>query len=360
MRRPASRALMTADLVAPARPSVDDVCRPGAQARRGAGRCRSDRGRRRCLATGFHRLCRTDRGPAARHADSGTRRGPAVAAQRRAGLRRRAYARRVRRRSRRRAAPAAGWGLVRRDRGSRRRHRVDRRGDPGSLRIGVDRGGDGAPRRDAGERHDHLRNQERLRPDDRVRAETAARDRRCRPEARRSRSVATFMGAHEVPLEYRNRRAEYVDLVVDEMLPAVARQDVARWCDVFCEEGVFTPAESTRILRAGRPRACSARIHADELGSTGGSQVAAAVGARSADHSDLRLEPRHLCPGRCERRGDAPADRRLLPEAGPVRAGAAADRGRGTRSRSRPTSTREPGSRRACRSPSRWPASRWG
>jgi imidazolonepropionase len=96
--------------------------------------------------------------------------------------------------------------------------------------------------------------------------------------------IPTFMGAHEVPLEYRHRRADYVDLVVDEMIPLVARQNVARWCDVFCEKGVFTPAESTRILRAGIAAGLSARIHADELGSTGGSQVAAAVGARSADH----------------------------------------------------------------------------
>jgi imidazolonepropionase len=96
--------------------------------------------------------------------------------------------------------------------------------------------------------------------------------------------IPTFMGAHEVPVEYRHRRAAYVDLVVDEMIPAVAHQNVARWCDVFCEEGVFTPEESTRILRAGLAAGLSARIHADELGSTGGSQVAAAVGARSADH----------------------------------------------------------------------------
>jgi imidazolonepropionase len=96
--------------------------------------------------------------------------------------------------------------------------------------------------------------------------------------------IPTFMGAHEVPLEYRGRRAEYADLVVNEMIPAVARQNIARWCDVFCEDGVFTPAESTRILRAGLAAGLSARIHADELGSTGGSQVAAAVGARSADH----------------------------------------------------------------------------
>jgi len=96
--------------------------------------------------------------------------------------------------------------------------------------------------------------------------------------------VATFMGAHEVPLEYREQRERYVDLIVDEMIPAVAAQQIARWCDVFCEEGVFSPAESTRILRAGLAAGLPARIHADELGSTGGSRVAAAVGARSADH----------------------------------------------------------------------------
>ena len=96
--------------------------------------------------------------------------------------------------------------------------------------------------------------------------------------------VATFMGAHEVPPEYRSERARYVDLLVDEMIPAVAAQAIARWCDVFCEDGVFTPEESTRILRAGLEAGLRARIHADELGSTGGSQVAAAVGARSADH----------------------------------------------------------------------------
>ena len=96
--------------------------------------------------------------------------------------------------------------------------------------------------------------------------------------------VPTFMGAHEVPIENRDRRSDYVDVVVHEMIPAVARQGIARWCDVFCEEGVFTPEESTRILRAGRAAGLLPRIHADELGSTGGSRVAADVGARSADH----------------------------------------------------------------------------
>jgi imidazolonepropionase len=96
--------------------------------------------------------------------------------------------------------------------------------------------------------------------------------------------VPTFMGAHEVPREYRERRDAYVDLVVDEMIPAVARQRLAAWCDVFCEDGVFTPAESLRILDAGKRHGLSSRIHADELGASGGSGVAAQAGARSADH----------------------------------------------------------------------------
>jgi imidazolonepropionase len=96
--------------------------------------------------------------------------------------------------------------------------------------------------------------------------------------------VPTFMGAHEVPIEYRDQREVYVDLVVNEMIPRVAAEGTARWCDVFCETGVFTPEESTRILEAGLRAGMAARIHADELGASGGSQVAAAVGARSADH----------------------------------------------------------------------------
>ena len=60
------------------------------------------------------------------------------------------------------------------------------------------------------------------------------------------------MGAHEIPLDYRDRREDYVRLVIDEMIPAVAAEGLAEWCDVFCETGVFTPDESTRILQAGR------------------------------------------------------------------------------------------------------------
>jgi imidazolonepropionase len=94
--------------------------------------------------------------------------------------------------------------------------------------------------------------------------------------------VATFMGAHEVPPEYRGRQHEYVRVVIDRMLPAVA--SLAEWCDVFCDRGFFTPEESREILEAGKRAGLKPRIHADELAASGGAQVAAAVGARSADH----------------------------------------------------------------------------
>jgi imidazolonepropionase len=96
--------------------------------------------------------------------------------------------------------------------------------------------------------------------------------------------VATFMGAHEIPLDSRSRRDAYVRTVIDEMIPAVAGAGLAEWCDVFCETGVFTPAESIAILEAGKRHGLRPRIHADELAASGGSQVAAEVGARSADH----------------------------------------------------------------------------
>lgn len=96
--------------------------------------------------------------------------------------------------------------------------------------------------------------------------------------------VATFLGAHEIPREFEQARAAYVSLVIDEMIPRVAGAGLAEWCDVFCEDGVFTPEEAHTILEAGRRAGLGARIHADELGPSGGSLVAARVGARSADH----------------------------------------------------------------------------
>jgi imidazolonepropionase len=96
--------------------------------------------------------------------------------------------------------------------------------------------------------------------------------------------VATFLGAHEIPIDYRGRRRAYLDLLIDEMIPAVAAGQLATWCDVFCEAGVYTPAESREILEAGAKAGLRPRIHADELARSGGSQVASDVGARSADH----------------------------------------------------------------------------
>jgi imidazolonepropionase len=95
---------------------------------------------------------------------------------------------------------------------------------------------------------------------------------------------ATFMGAHEIPVEYRARRDDYVRLIIDEMLPAVAAERLAEWCDVFCEQGVFTPDETRAILAAGRRHGLKSRLHADELALSGGSAVAAEIGAQSADH----------------------------------------------------------------------------
>lgn len=96
--------------------------------------------------------------------------------------------------------------------------------------------------------------------------------------------VPTFLGAHEVPLEHRGDRERYVDLVVREMIPEAARRGLAAFCDVFCEEGVFSVAESRRILEAARAAGLALRVHADELTWTGGAELAAELGARSADH----------------------------------------------------------------------------
>ena len=103
-------------------------------------------------------------------------------------------------------------------------------------------------------------------------------------ESERLQLVPTFLGAHEVPAEYRSRRAEYVLLVVEEMLPAVVRARLARCCDVFCEPGVFDPAESRAILSAARKAGLALKLHADELEGSDGAVLAAELGALSADH----------------------------------------------------------------------------
>jgi imidazolonepropionase len=96
--------------------------------------------------------------------------------------------------------------------------------------------------------------------------------------------VPTFLGAHEVPREHRASRERYLDALVSEMVPEVARRGLAVFADVFCERGVFTVDESRRILLAAREHGMKLRIHADEFVSTGGAELAGEIGARSADH----------------------------------------------------------------------------
>ncbi|MFQ6102791.1 MAG: imidazolonepropionase [Candidatus Glassbacteria bacterium] len=96
--------------------------------------------------------------------------------------------------------------------------------------------------------------------------------------------IPTFLGAHEFPPEYQNRRDEYVDLVVDEMLPAVASLGLARFCDVFCEMGWFDQKQSRRILTRAKQLGFDLRIHADEFKPSGAAELAAELGALSADH----------------------------------------------------------------------------
>jgi imidazolonepropionase len=103
-------------------------------------------------------------------------------------------------------------------------------------------------------------------------------------EGGRVRYVPTFLGAHEVPDEYRGRREEYVALITDEMLPRVADERLAEFCDVFCEEHVFTLEEARRMLGAAHARGLGLRVHADQLALSGGAQLAAELGAKTADH----------------------------------------------------------------------------
>ena len=101
------------------------------------------------------------------------------------------------------------------------------------------------------------------------------------------RIVATWLGAHEIPQEYRSselRRAEFVDLLIAEMLPTVVAQGIARFADVFCEPGVFTIAETRRILEASRQALLGLKMHSDELKPCGGAELAASLEAVSADH----------------------------------------------------------------------------
>lgn len=99
-----------------------------------------------------------------------------------------------------------------------------------------------------------------------------------------ARIVSTFLGAHSVPPEYAGRRAEYLALVVDQMIPAVAREQLAAFCDVFVERSAFSLDEARQVFRAAAAAGLRPKLHADQLTAAGGAELAAEVGAVSADH----------------------------------------------------------------------------
>jgi hypothetical protein len=139
--------------------------------------------------------------------------------------------------------------------------------------------------------------------------------------------VPTFMGAHEMPVEFRDRRQDYVRLVIDEMLPAVASDGLAEWCDVFCERGVFTPRNRARF---SRPAPATAEA-ADSCGRARGERRLTGRGGcgRPVGRSpDLRGRGSHRGAPRGRRGRHAAAERGILPEARALRAGARAHRRR--------------------------------
>lgn len=96
--------------------------------------------------------------------------------------------------------------------------------------------------------------------------------------------TSTFLGAHAVPPEFEGRTDDYVDLIIDEMIPAVVNEGAAEFCDVFCEKGVFDIEQSRRILQAAKEAGMKIKLHADEIVPLGGAELAAEMGAVSADH----------------------------------------------------------------------------
>ncbi len=106
---------------------------------------------------------------------------------------------------------------------------------------------------------------------------------------------ATFLGAHAIPAQYKQNRNEYIDLVINEMLPKVAAENLADYCDVFCDQGFFTVEETERILIAAKQYGLKAKIHGNELGYTGGVQVAVKQQALSVDHLEYTGDEEIMC-----------------------------------------------------------------
>jgi imidazolonepropionase len=98
------------------------------------------------------------------------------------------------------------------------------------------------------------------------------------------RCIPTFLGAHEIPDEYKARPDDYVDLIIAEMLPKVAAEKLAEFCDIFCESKVFTVAQAERVLSAAKHHGLGLRVHADQFTSSGAVELAATLGAKTVDH----------------------------------------------------------------------------
>ncbi len=95
---------------------------------------------------------------------------------------------------------------------------------------------------------------------------------------------ATFLGAHTYPAEYKDNHPGYIDLIIHDMLPVIAREGLADYIDVFCEDGFFNPAETEQILRAGLTHGLTPKIHANQLHLSGGVETGVRLGALSVDH----------------------------------------------------------------------------
>lgn len=98
--------------------------------------------------------------------------------------------------------------------------------------------------------------------------------------------IPTFLGAHEIPDEFHENREHYIQLVIEKMIPAVAREGLAEFCDIFCEKGVYSTEEARRVLLAGKKLGLKPKIHANQLSANGGANIACEVGAVSAEHLD--------------------------------------------------------------------------
>jgi imidazolonepropionase len=96
--------------------------------------------------------------------------------------------------------------------------------------------------------------------------------------------ASTFMGAHDIPKEYKTRKSEYIALLIDQIIPEVSRRRLAEFFDIFCEQGVYSIEETRRLVEAAKRAGFKIRIHADEFSPLGGAELAAEVGAASADH----------------------------------------------------------------------------